>query len=98
MEKFEAFEFNGQPITNEMECPLMESNGRFDVILSTCILGCISLIHECETLCTYTSHRKIMIEREEVTISKKGFEHSGRNNMYAVNIYCMNYYSVLTQQ
>ena len=77
-------------IYNELDCPLLELSHRCEVIASTCILGSVSVVHECGSSCTIKTAARACIERELVTItSRKILEHDKQNSFYCFNIYCM---------
>lgn len=96
MKKLESYEVGGSQILNEFDCPLLEETGRYDVIPSVGVLGCVSVIHECGNSCEFTQLKNVTVERESISVRKKGFKHDDSNCMYSLNIYCMNYYSSFT--
>ena len=86
----EYFLLGGTPITNEMDCPLVENTHRFEVVSSVCIIRSISILHACGSSCTFVHNQKTTIEREEVTVKNfRTIKHDQNNNMYFINIYCM---------
>ena len=86
----EIITVGGAVINNELDCPLLELSHRCEVITSTSILGCVSVLHECGSSCKIKTTARACIEREFVTVkSRKILEHDKRNNFYCFNIYCM---------
>lgn len=87
----------GSPIFNQQECPLAELTDWYEVIPSSSITGAISVFHECGDSCGIANAKRIIVEREEVTVgSKKTIKHDLSNNMYCINFYCMNYFKTVT--
>ena len=94
---FAPIEPGGIPLINELDCPYIEQSDRYEVVPSTFILGSVSLIHTCGSSCTFTYNQKTTIEREEVAVKHfRTVKHDYSNNIYFINLYCMNYYSTIT--
>lgn len=92
----QSFDIDGTPLVSEIECPLYEETGRYDITPSTNISGSISVIHSCTDSCTYSTQRSMVVEREEVVVDTCTFKHDTKNNkMYVINLFCMNYYSAI---
>ena len=45
----------GLPVLNDLDCPIVMTTKRYEVIPSVHILGSISLIHQCESSCVMSS-------------------------------------------
>ncbi len=94
---FECIQAGGIPITNEVDCPLLEKTGKFEVVSPVYILGSISVIHACDSSCTFTFNQQTTIEREEVAVKYfRTVKHNYNNSMYFINLYCTNHYSTVT--
>ena len=94
MQKMYDMEVGSSPITNEMDCPLLEESFRFMILPSHHILGSISVVHQCDTSCTVHNTTQSSIEREDVTLPVQHINHDFKNNtMYCVNVFCINYYT-----
>ena len=96
LQKFEYVSAGGINICNELDCPLVQPTDRFDVKFSTQVLGSISIVHECGISCKVEQNLKTIVEREESVISGAHcVKHDKKNDLYALNIYCINYYPVM---
>ena len=83
-------------VVNDMDCPYILSTHCFEVVPSANILGSISLIHECMSSCSVVPIRTASIEREQVLISGvKSVRHDLTNDLYILNLYCMNYHHII---
>lgn len=93
MQKLDKQEAGNIPITNEMDCPLIEESHRFAILPSQSILGSISIVHECGSSCIIQQTTQRKIEREDVILQVHHVNHDFKNKMYCINIFCINYYS-----
>jgi len=64
LQKFSQVCVGEVPVVNEIDCPLLEADTRFEVIPSTSVLGAISIIHECTSSCRLQPSRTVVVERE----------------------------------
>lgn len=81
---------SGEPITNEVECPLLLLTQTIFLAAPSMISNSVSVVHECDKNCTFTTKQASRrIERESVSRSKLEYEHSFSNSMYCLNVYCM---------
>lgn len=95
IQKLESLDINGTPLISEIECPLYEETERYDLTLSTNINGSISVVHSCTDSCKFSTEGSIAIEREEVVVKTRSFQHDTKNNkLYVINLFCMNYYAI----
>ena len=85
------------PVYNDLDCPLVTTSTRYDVIHSRMVLGPISIVHQCDDSCHSISDSfETKIEREKVVSKKiKGVKHDKNNTLYCINIYCIHYHSVV---
>lgn len=93
---FHQMELNGEPILDDRDCPIVLLSDTLMCVRSHRILGPVSLVHECNNKCVLQKSRKrTHIEREQHEMTSLSVIHDyKRNNMFAVNIYCMkNVYS-----
>ena len=61
---------NGDPILNELDCPLMILTQTIFVTKSSSILGAVSIICECSGSCKFARRQyETSIEREELCLS-----------------------------
>ena len=83
----------GNPITNDFECPLLTLTDTVLLVPPHRVQTSVSIIHQCADTCTFTGagirHR---IEREEVHVHCCNllYKHDWSNNLYCLNIFCMN--------
>ncbi len=81
---------NGEPIQNELDCPLLTFSNLIYCIPSNCVKRSVSVVHECSNTCTYiTALTSKVVEREGVDVSETVFNHDWSINLYCLNIYCM---------
>ena len=91
VEMMEQFFCAGARLLTELECPLAEFSGRFELISSEKIRGAVSVIHECTNSCTTANtSNHITIEREKVPYMGKVVSHDFINNLYSINLYSIN--------
>ena len=95
IQKFQEVLAGGSPILNEMECPYMLATHNFEVVPSCHIHKSISLIHECSDTCKLQEATTTLIERKKVSITgTKILQHDATNDMYFLNVYCVNNYHI----
>ena len=82
----------GDPITNECDCPLLMMTHIIFTTKSSAIVNAVSIIHECGDTCKFvTKQWPKNIEREKLYLSSQiEYEHDFGNSMYYLNIYCTN--------
>ena len=86
----------GFPVLNNLDCPIVMTTKRYEVIPSVHILGPISLVHQHESSCNVISNDfHTNIERECVNTPRvKGIKHDSLNILYYINVYCIDHHSV----
>ena len=83
-------DLNGEPLTNEYNCPLLSLTSRVFPLSCECVKKAVSIIHECNT-CTFVECRSSQrVEREDIEVDKLTFQHDWTNPFYCLNIYCTN--------
>ena len=82
---------SGELLTNEIDRPLMMLSNLILAVRSSSILKAVSMVHECSNTCQFvTVPFPSNIERERVSMSRLQYKHDySENNMYCLNIYCM---------
>ena len=81
---------NGEEIINEFDCPLMELQDKFIMIIPSTIDHIINIAHECTESCTFRTHALChTIERQDVLQNALTFAHDLKNNIYSLNIFAM---------
>ena len=89
--ELETIDLNGEPVTNDYNCPLLSLTPRVVTINSHHVEKAVSIIHECNASCIFvecpSTHR---VEREDIEVEKLTFQHDWTNSFYCLNIYCMN--------
>jgi len=89
--EMEAMDLNGEPLTNDYNCPLLSLTPRVVSISSDSVKKAVSIIHECNTSCVFVECQSTCrVEREDIEIDKLTFRHDWTNLFYCLNIYCMN--------
>ena len=83
----------GNPITNDFECPLLTQTDTVLLVPPHWVQSSVSIIHQCTDTCIFTdSGIRRRIEREEVHVHRQNllYKHDWSNNLYCLNIFCMN--------
>ncbi len=76
---------------NERGCPLLSNSLHIQSIPSADVLCPVSIVHNCDSRCTLESKRKRrMVERENITTNTLVLKHDFNNEIFALNIYCLN--------
>ena len=84
----ELKDVNGEPIVNEFECPLLQLKPDLYLIPTTSIISPISIVHSCDSSCTFiNSTTERHIEREPVDIQKLTFCHNLMNYIYLLQYF-----------
>ena len=98
VQHFNAMKANNQLILTDKDCPLLLLSKNFMAIHSSKVLIPVSLIHECDSNCSLKRQRKRRVaEREEYEVNSLSLCHDyKRNNMFVVNVYCMNNADIMT--
>lgn len=89
----EEIKINDQQLTNEYDCPLLTLSPYITAISPHSILTSLSVVHECTNTCTFIeSHATRRVEREVIQENRTSliFNHDWSNDIYALNIFCMN--------
>ena len=90
---FDTIDVGGHQLINEFDCPLLELTEKFEVVPSVDVLKSVSVIHACSGTCISTPKKRTLLEREEVEVKTlKTIKHDYTNNMFFLNLYCINYY------
>lgn len=80
-----------EPLTNEFDCPLLTLTSKLYCLSPSRVYSAVSVVHMCNDSCMLkqlTTHRQF--EREEVNLdSKLVFVHDLLNNLFCLNIYCI---------
>ena len=90
---FERVECNGEPVMNDLCCPLLTLSPNMRCVSPICVHAAVSIVHECTTCHFVETHPPCLVERELVpsTHTNLTYKHDWSNNFFCVNIYCMNY-------
>ena len=88
--KLERLECSGDPVCNEMDCPLLEFSENYGIIPSSVTIAPVSIVHKCDAECKFITGKKQTVEREEF-VNKRllNYVHNYRNFYFCLNIYCM---------
>lgn len=88
---FEQLQCGLQPLINEFNCPLLTATTIIMRIASLAVISSISVAHECSTSCTFQQvHNVFPVERENVDIEGLQYVHDWNNNLFCLNVHCMN--------
>ena len=86
--EMETMDMNGEPLTNESDCPLLS---RVVAVSPVAVQAAVSIIHECNTSCVFNQCcTRWRVKREDIEVTKLTFQHDWTNSFYCLNIYCMN--------
>ncbi len=87
----------GTVMLNEYDCPLLILNKNIFVLPSRTIVTHILVIHQCTNTCEVTKQSwNILHEREQVANHTLVLSHDFSNDLYCLNIFCMNQLSLCT--
>jgi hypothetical protein len=85
--------FDHVGVDNEYDCPLFTLTDDILLIPAIKISKSVNMLHQCDKDCVFVrSSGCHIIERETVDLSNEitCFQHNFNNNLYFLNIYCMN--------
>ena len=78
-------------VSNEYNCPLLLRAYTIKLIRVMCVASAVSIMHECTSTCTFSDQLQPQtIERESVVHNSLTFEHDFTNDMFSLNVYCLN--------
>lgn len=78
-------------VTNEFDCPLYTLSNNFCCISPEAMLTPVSFVHQCNQTCKFVhKSSSLNIERESVDQSSVCFEHDWSNDLYCLNVFCIN--------
>ena len=76
-------------IVNNFDCPLYILSSNFKLVSTASIAAEVSFVHECNDRCKFASDLCLRLV-ENISVDKLHFAHDYDNNMYCLNIFCMN--------
>ena len=83
-------ECGGNPMFNEMDCPLLELTDEYKIIPSSAAIAPVSVVHECDSECEYVAGTTQIVEREHIVNKRPlSYVHNYRNFYFSLNVYCM---------
>ena len=78
-------------ISNEYNCPLLLCGYTIKLIRVTYVASAVSVMHECTSTCTFSNQLQPQtIERQSVVHNSLTFEHDFSNDLFSLNVYCLN--------
>ena len=81
---------DGTPITNELDCPLLERDDNLFSMPPHWVSRAVSVVHECTSTCVFReTEQSQTVERECVKVNKLVFQHDWSNPHYCLNIFCI---------
>lgn len=90
---FERVTADGDTLTNEFDCPLLELTKCFVNISPQLIFASVSIVHECGESCKFIEQQTTRtVEREtiEENTQRLIYKHDFDNDFYVLNVFCMN--------
>ncbi|SMN02232.1 hypothetical protein SPONN_626 [uncultured Candidatus Thioglobus sp.] len=83
---------DNEPITDNLECPLLTLSNNFYAVQPQCIQTSISIVHQCTHTCTFIDKSSSLHVEREVVLRTHLFLNmiGASNNMYCRNILCIN--------
>ena len=91
IQKLEPISLDNEQIVNDFDCPMLTLTNDFYAILPNHILTPVSVVHQCDAACVFVQKpSSTHVERESVSEHSLVFEHDWSNNMYCLNVFCMN--------
>ena len=79
---------DGNPITNEYNCPLLILSHVIFITKSSEIVKSVSVVHECGDTCKFVNKETPRnVEREDISLSRLEYEHDFCTNF--LNIFCI---------
>ena len=80
-------EFNGHPLVNEYDCPLLTLTDTVSSVSPSAITMEVSILHACTESCKVSVGGSLQVEREIVeTSSRLTFQHDWSNRMFYFNV------------
>ena len=91
LQELELQQVMGFIVHNEQDCPLLTLTKTLCVVPSSAVITHISVIHQCTSTCNITTQPfTIEREREQLSNEKLVHYHDFSNDMYCLNVFCMN--------
>ena len=81
------------PIIDEFDCPLLALTNTVHLVPPNSIHVAVSIMHQCTNTCKFVETAITRrIEREQVDVHNHSlvFKHDWSNDLYCLNIFCMN--------
>lgn len=80
---------NGEQLYNEQDCPLLRKSNQLLGISASTVMSPVSIVHECLSCPLQVKRKRQRFEREDVNTNTLVLKHDFKNNLFALNIYCM---------
>lgn len=72
---FEEVTVNDDPLKNDIDCPLLNFTNTIVAVSPMDIKTEVSIMHECNTTCTFDNSGVIEVERESIAINRLSYIH-----------------------
>ena len=92
LQELQLHKIMGTVLHNDFDCPLLTLTTNIFIVPSHLILTYVSVIHQCTNTCTIVSQlTSLTQEREQVNQERLFLNHDLSNDLYCLNVYCMNH-------